>query len=262
MKTVWLFLLLPLFFTGCQTAPGTGRSQLLMVSNSEVSAMASTEFAKMKKVPNDPRLEKVKKIGLAIVTVARKEDKNRILPPANQWEFAIIDDKSPNAFAMPGGKIGFNVGMFPYAPTDDDIAVILGHEVSHVLNQHSNERISQGLLVAAGALIVDEATKNKSAQTRQAWMTGFGLGAQFGVLLPFSREHESEADHLGLIFMARAGYNPEAAPAFWSRFSKIAGTKPPEFFSTHPADETRIKQLNTWMSEAKAQMPKAVTPAQ
>lgn len=262
MKPVWLVLLLPLFFSGCQTAPGTGRSQLLMVSNSDVSTMASTEFAKMKKLPNDPRLEKVKKIGLAIVTVARKEDKNKILPPANKWEFAIIDDKSPNAFAMPGGKIGFNVGMFPYAPTDDDIAVILGHEVAHVLNQHSNERISQGLLVAAGAVIVDEATKNKSAHTRQAWMTGFGLGAQFGVLLPFSREHESEADHLGLIFMARAGYNPEVAPAFWGRFSKIAGTKPPEFFSTHPADETRIKQLNAWMSEAKAQMPKVSTPVQ
>jgi predicted Zn-dependent protease len=262
MKPVWLFLLLSLIFTGCQTAPGTGRSQLLMVSNSEVSTMASTEFAKMKKLPNDPRLEKIKKIGLAIVTVARKEDKNKILPPANKWEFAIIDDKSPNAFAMPGGKIGFNVGMFPYAPTDDDIAVILGHEVAHVLNQHSNERISQGLLVAAGAVIVDEATKNKSAHTRQAWMTGFGLGAQFGVLLPFSREHESEADHLGLIFMARAGYNPEVAPAFWGRFSKIAGAKPPEFFSTHPADETRIKQLNAWMSEAKAQIPKVPVPAQ
>ena len=262
MNRVWLFLLLPIVFTGCQTAPGTGRSQLLMVSNSEVSTMASTEFAKMKKLPNDPRLAKVKKIGLAIVTVARKEDKNKILPPANLWEFAIIDDKSPNAFAMPGGKIGFNVGMFAYAPTDDDIAVILGHEVAHVLNQHSNERISQGLLVAAGALIVDEATKNKSAHTRHAWMTGFGLGAQFGVLLPFSREHESESDHLGLIFMARAGYNPEAAPAFWGRFSKAAGTKPPEFFSTHPADETRIKQLNSWMPEAKAQMPKVVKPVQ
>ncbi|MEI6120943.1 MAG: M48 family metalloprotease, partial [Opitutae bacterium] len=134
MKRAWLFLLLPIIFTGCQTAPGTGRTQLLMVSNSEVSATAATEFAKMKKLPNDPRLEKVKKIGLAIVTVARKEDKNKILPAANLWEFAIIDDKSPNAFAMPGGKIGFNVGMFPYAPTDDDIAVILGHEVSHVLN--------------------------------------------------------------------------------------------------------------------------------
>jgi predicted Zn-dependent protease len=242
MKPVWYLLIFTVFISGCQTAPGTGRSQLLMVSNSEVSATAATEFAKMKKVPNDPRLEKIKKIGLAIVTVARKEDKNKILPPANLWEFAIIDDKSPNAFAMPGGKIGYNVGMFPYTPTDDDIAVVLGHEVSHVLNQHSNERISQGLLVAAGALVVDEATKNKSAHTRQVWMTGFGLGAQFGVLLPFSREHESEADHLGLIFMARAGYNPEAAPAFWGRFSKSGGTKPPEFISTHPADEM-IKRI-------------------
>lgn len=261
-KTNWIFILVAVLLGGCQTAPGTGRSQLLIVSSSEVASISATEFSKMKKIPNDPRLEKIRRIGLAIVTAARPEDKNKVLPPLNQWEFAIIDDKSPNAFAMAGGKIGFNTGMFTYAPTDDDIAVILGHEVSHVLNQHSNERISQGLLVAAGAVIVDEATKNKSAKTRQAWMAGFGLGAQFGILLPFSREHESEADHLGLIFMARAGYNPETAPLFWERFSKIDGARPPEFFSTHPADATRIRQLRAWMSEAKVQTPKSSSVVQ
>jgi predicted Zn-dependent protease len=255
MKTLAL-LLLAGGCVGCQTVPGTGRSQLNLVSNSEVATMAAGEFAKMKKLPNDPRLAQIKRIGLNIVAAARKDDRGGVLPPAAQWQFAVIDDKSPNAFAMPGGKIGFNVGMFPYAPTDDDIAVILGHEVAHVLCQHSSERISQGLLVQLGAAAVDEATKNKSAQTRQAWMVGFGLGSQFGVLLPFSRAHESESDHLGLIFMARAGYNPEAAPAFWQRFSKAGGSKPPEFFSTHPADATRVNQLRQWMPEAKAQAPK------
>jgi predicted Zn-dependent protease len=255
MRSFLLFAL-ALACVGCETVPGTGRSQINFVSNSEVASMAAGEFAKMKKVPNDPRLAQIRRVGLSIVAVARKEDKNGVLPPANQWQFAVIDDKSPNAFAMPGGKIGFNVGMFPYASTDDDIAVILGHEVAHVLCQHSSERISQGLLVQLGAVAVDEATKNKSAQTRQAWMAGFGLGSQFGLLLPFSRSHESESDHLGLIFMARAGYNPEAAPAFWQRFAKAGGTKPPEFFSTHPADDTRVRQLQAWMPEAKAQAPK------
>ncbi len=222
--------------------------------------MAAGEFAKMKKVPNDPRLERIRSIGLKIVEVARREDKYRVLPPANQWQFAIIDDESPNAFAMPGGKIGFNKGMFAYAPSDEDIAVILGHEVSHVLARHSSERISQNLLAQVGAITLDEATKNESAAVRRAWMSGFGLGAQVGVLLPFSRAHEEEADYLGLIFMARAGYNPEAAPAFWQRFAKAGAKKPPEFFSTHPADETRVRKLQAWLPEAKAQMPKSVSP--
>lgn len=251
-----LLLLLTVWLVGCNTVPGTGRSQLSLVGNSEVAGMAAGEFAKMKKLPNDPRLAQIRRIGLSIVAVARKEDKEGVLPPAAQWQFAIIDDKSPNAFAMPGGKIGFNVGMFPFASSDDDIAVILGHEVSHVICQHSGERISQVLLVQVGAAVVDEATKNKSDQKRQAWSAAFGLGAQFGVLLPFSRSHESEADHLGLIFMARAGYNPEAAPAFWQKFAKAGGSKQPEFFSTHPADSTRIRQLQEWMAEAKAQAPK------
>jgi predicted Zn-dependent protease len=256
-------IVLPLFFlivVGCQSTPGTGRSQLILVNQSEISSMAAGEFAKMKKVPNDPRLERIRSIGLKIVEVARREDKYRVLPPANQWQFAIIDDESPNAFAMPGGKIGFNKGMFAYAPSDEDIAVILGHEVSHVLARHSSERISQNLLAQVGAITLDEATKNESAAVRRAWMSGFGLGAQVGVLLPFSRAHEEEADYLGLIFMARAGYNPEAAPAFWQRFAKAGAKKPPEFFSTHPADETRVRKLQAWLPEAKAQMPKSVSP--
>lgn len=253
-------LTLILLVAGCETVPVSGRSQLLIVGNAEVASMAAGEFSKMNKVPNDPRLEQIRRVGLNIVMAARRDDPRGILPPANKWEFAIINDKSPNAFAMPGGKIGFNLGMFPYASTDDDIAVILGHEVAHVLSQHSSERISQALLVQVGAVAVDEATKNQSARTRQAWLTGFGLGAQFGVLLPFSRSHESEADHLGLVFMARAGYNPEAAPLFWHRFSAASTTKPPEFFSTHPADETRIRQLQAWMNEAKAQAPQGVKP--
>ena len=189
------------------------------------------------------------------MAAARRDDKAGVLPPAAKWEFAVIDDKSPNAFAMPGGKIGFNTGMFAYAPTDADIAVILGHEVAHVICRHGSERVSQSMGVALAAVVADEATRNASAKTRATWMAAVGVGAQYGVLLPFSRSHESEADHLGLLFMARAGYDPAAAPAFWSRFGK-GGAKPPEFLSTHPADATRVRQLQGWLPEAKAQMPK------
>mgnify|MGYP000069416388 CR=1 FL=1 len=251
-----LLLLSALAFVGCQNVPITGRSQFILVDESEVASMSASEFSKMKKLPGDKRLAKVKEIGLKIVAAARRDDKAGVLPPSSKWDFAIIDDKSPNAFAMPGGKIGFNSGMFQYAPTDDDIAVILGHEVSHVICRHGSERVSQAMGVALAAAVADEATKNSSSKTRSTWMAAVGIGAQYGILLPFSRSHESEADHLGLLFMARAGYDPAAAPLFWDRFSKIGGARPPEFLSTHPADSTRVKQLQGWLPEARAQMPK------
>ncbi len=251
-----LLLLASLAFGGCQQVPVTGRSQFILVDESEVASLSAAEFAKMKKLPSDPRLPKIREIGLKIVAAARRDDKAGVLPPASRWEFAVIDDKSPNAFAMPGGKIGFNTGMFAFAPTDDDIAVIMGHEVAHVICRHGSERVSQVMGVAIAAAVADEATKNSSAKTRGTWMAAVGIGAQYGILLPFSRSHESESDRLGLIFMARAGYDPEAAPAFWTRFSKAGGSKPPEFLSTHPADSTRVNQLRQWMPEAKAQMPK------
>ncbi|MGA1337592.1 MAG: M48 family metallopeptidase [Opitutales bacterium] len=251
-----LLFLAALASVGCQQVPVTGRSQFILVDESEVASLSAAEFAKMKKLPADPRLPKIREIGLKIVAAARRDDKAGVLPPSSRWEFAVIDDKSPNAFAMPGGKIGFNAGMFAFAPTDDDIAVILGHEVAHVICRHGSERVSQAMGVAIAAAVADEATKNSSAKTRGTWMAAVGVGAQYGILLPFSRSHESESDRLGLIFMARAGYDPEAAPAFWTRFSKAGGSKPPEFLSTHPADSTRVNQLRRWMPEAKAQMPK------
>jgi predicted Zn-dependent protease len=259
----WFVIISLAVLSGCKSAPITGRSQFIMVSESEVASSAATEFAKMAKLPKDPHLAKIKEIGLKIVAAARKEDKSGVLPPAEKWEFAIINDKTPNAFAMPGGKIGFNLGMFPYSPTDDDIAVILGHEVSHVLCRHGAERVSQSLMATSSLAVVDLATTNKqSTATHTEMMAALGVGAQLGVLLPFSRTHESEADHLGLLLMARAGYNPDAAPAFWQNFAKKAGSgAPPEFLSTHPADATRIKQLQSWLPEARAQMPaKPVTP--
>jgi len=250
-----LFFLAAFLLAGCQTAPVTGRSQFILVDEADVASLSAAEFSKMRKLPADPRLPKLREIGLKIVAAARRDDKEGVLPPASRWEFAVIDDKSPNAFAMPGGKIGFHTGMFAFAPTDADLAVILGHEVAHVICRHGAERVSQAVGVAMAAAVADEATKNSSAKTRSAWMAAVGVGAHYGVLLPFSRGHESEADRLGLLFMARAGYDPAAAPAFWTRFGQ-AGAKSPEFLSTHPSDETRVRQLRSWLPEARAQMPK------
>jgi predicted Zn-dependent protease len=251
-----LFAAAAAFLAGCETVPISGRSQLILIDDKEVSALAAGEFAKMKKLPNDPRLAKIREIGLKVVAAARPDDRAGVLPPSSRWEFAVIDDKTPNAFAMPGGKIGFNTGMFAFTPTDDDIAVILGHEVAHVLCRHGAERVSQGLVMAASVAVADQATRNKSQSTRNAWMVALPAVAQVGVMLPYSRFHESESDKLGLFFMARAGYNPEAAPGFWSRFAAKGGSKTPEFLSTHPSDSTRIANLKSWMPQAKAQMPR------
>ncbi len=251
-----LFLLSALLLAGCQNAPVTGRSQFILVDESDVASLSAAEFSKMKKLPADPRLPKLREIGLKIVAAARRDDKEGVLPPASRWEFAIINDKSPNAFAMPGGKIGFHTGMFAFTPTDADLAVILGHEVAHVICRHGAERVSQSVGVAVVAALADEATKDSSPKTRSAWMAAVGIGAHYGILLPFSRGHESEADRLGLLFMARAGYDPSAAPSFWTRIGAAGGGKPPEVLSTHPSDETRVRQLQAWLPEARAQMPK------
>ncbi len=250
-----LCVVLAALLAGCQTVPVSGRSQLILVEDREISALAAGEFSKLKKLPNDPRLPKIREIGLKILAVARPEDRAGVLPPASRWEFAIIDDKSPNAFAFPGGKIGFHTGMFALTRTDDEIAVILGHEVAHVLCRHGAERISQGMVMAASVAAADRATRNKSQSTRNAWMVALPAVAQVGVMLPYSRAHESESDKLGLFFMARAGYNPEAAPILWSRFAAQGGSTP-EFLSTHPSDRTRVANFRLWMPQAKAQMPR------
>lgn len=172
------------------------------------------------------------------------------LPPPAAWEIAIIKDDSPNAFAMPGGKIGFNAGMFRLTPTDADIAVIIGHEVAHVVGRHGNERVSQGIGAAVGAIVVDEATRHKGAAKHDQAMAAYGAVATLGVILPFSRTHEEEADANGLVYMACAGYPPSASITFWERMAREPGNRLPEFLSTHPSDQTRIKRLRELIPHA------------
>ena len=167
-----------------------------------------------------------------------------------EWEFNLIESKEVNAWCMPGGKVAFTPGILPVCKDETGVAVVMGHEVAHAIAKHGNERMSQAMLAQYGSVALDAALANNSAGTRQMAAMAFGLGAQFGALLPFSRKQESEADHLGLVFMAMAGYDPQAAVPFWQRMAEGGGGKPPEFMSTHPSDDTRIANLKKLMPEA------------
>jgi len=167
-----------------------------------------------------------------------------------KWEFNLVDSKDVNAWCMPGGKVVVYSGLLPVTKNEESLALVIGHEIAHAIARHGNERMSQQLLAATGGLALDVALINKPAETRQLFNTAYGVGANLGVLLPYSRLHETEADKLGLIFMAMAGYNPAIAPDFWKRMAAVSGNKVPEILSTHPSNETRIHDLNKFMPTA------------
>ena len=161
-----------------------------------------------------------------------------------------MENDQVNAFCMPGGKVVVYTGILPIAQDEAGLAVVMGHEIAHAIAGHGSERMSQGLAVEMGGMALSTALANHPARTQQLWMTAFGVGAQYGVMLPYSRLHEREADHLGLIFMAMAGYDPRKAVDFWQRMAEKKGGKgTPEFLSTHPADETRIRKINELIPE-------------
>jgi predicted Zn-dependent protease len=166
------------------------------------------------------------------------------------WEFSLVESDQVNAFCMPGGKVVVYTGIFPVAENEAGLAVVMGHEIAHAIAGHGGERMSQGLAVEMGGMALSAALASQPERTQQLWMLAFGVGTQFGVMLPYSRLHESEADHLGLIFMAMAGYDPREAVGFWQRMSEVKeGQAPPEFMSTHPADSTRIQKINELIPE-------------
>jgi predicted Zn-dependent protease len=166
-----------------------------------------------------------------------------------KWEYSLVESDVPNAFCLPGGKVVIYTGILPYTADRNGLAVVISHEIAHAVARHGNERMSQQLLLQLGGVALSEAVKNKPEETKSIYNTVYGIGAQVGVLLPYSREHELEADKLGLVFMALAGYDPQTAIGFWERMSKIGGEKPPEFLSTHPSDANRIKKIKEAMPE-------------
>lgn len=258
MKNYMSYILFLLIVVGaCSTVPLTGRRQLDLVPSSTMLSMSFQQYGQFLKEnhvsSNAEQTAMVKRVGQRIQGAVEKymTDNNlRHQLDGYKWEFNLVESKEVNAWCMPGGKVVVYTGILPITKDENGLAVVMGHEIAHAVAKHGNERMSQGLLTQLGGVALAVALRDKPQQTQQVFMSAFGAGAQVGVLLPFSRVHESEADHLGLIFMAMAGYDPHGAVTFWERMAQQGGAKPPEFLSTHPSDQTRINKIKAELPEA------------
>ncbi len=256
--TACLCLFILLLVTACASVPITGRQQLQLVPTGTLLSMSNqqySEFLDQHELSDDEeQVQMVKDVGNKIAAAVEQYLVEEGLEEEIEnydWEFHLVEDEAVNAFAMPGGKVVIFTGIMPVAENENGLAVIMGHEIAHVVANHGNERMSQGLLTQFGGIALATALRDYPATTQSLFMAAYGAGAQIGVLLPYSRLHESEADHLGLIFMAIAGYDPREAPRFWERMSaKKQNAAPPEFLSTHPADQRRIENLEELLPEA------------
>ncbi|MGV6858557.1 MAG: M48 family metallopeptidase [bacterium] len=237
--------LVGILVVACASSP-LGRKQLILLPAGQMEQMGIAAYSEMKtKQPleKDPAKEKyVECVARAITAELGGQYKGK------QWEVTVFKDKAPNAFALPGGKIGVHSGMLKTAKTPDQLAAVLGHEVGHVIARHGNERVSANLASQAGLQVA--AVMAGSSAKKQAALAALGVGVQVGVLLPYSRTHESEADLIGVDLMAKAGFDPRESVKLWENMAKDAGKSPPEFLSTHPGHETRIKQLKKRMPHA------------
>ena len=252
--SVWLSMLL--FLAACSSVPLTGRKQMLLVSDSEVLSSSLTQYSDYMKTATKSTSKNgsamVTRVGKKIAAATEQYLKNNGLESEIKnfsWEFNLVKDDQVNAFCMPGGKIVVYEGLMQLVDSDDELAVVVGHEVAHAVAKHSNERMSQQLMAQYGAQIIGQALSYKSAAVQQIGNSVYGLGAQYGVMLPFSRKHESEADYMGLVFMTMAGYNPEVAVNFWQNMSAGKSGATPEFMSTHPSDATRISDIQKYLPE-------------
>ncbi|MDR0395475.1 MAG: M48 family metallopeptidase [Tannerella sp.] len=257
MNKIAGLLIAMLLLASCGSVPLTGRKQVLLVSDSEVLSASLTQYdnyiKKSQKSTDKSKTAMVERVGKKIAAATEEYLKQNGLSSevANfKWEFNLIKSNDVNAFCMPGGKIVVYEGLLPLVSSDDELAVVLGHEVAHAVAKHSNERMSQEMLAQYGATVVDAALSNKSAVVHTIGNTVFGLGAQLGVMLPYSRKHELEADYMGLVFMTMAGYNPDKAVLFWQKMSAATGnTNMPDFMSTHPNDNKRIMEIQRYLPE-------------
>ena len=260
-KSNLIFVLATMFFLSCSTNPFTGKNTLALVPNSEILPSAFAQYGTFLKenkvITGTSDAIRVVSVGTKIKNAAEKWlNANGYKGYLNdyKWEYNLVDSKEINAWCMPGGKIVVYSGILPITKDEAGLATVLGHEVSHALANHGQQRMSAGMLQQLGGGITQAAVGNSSAMTQQIAMTAYGATTQYAGMLPFSRSHESEADKIGLILMAIAGYNPEQAVVFWSRMAAASGgNKPPEFMSTHPSDETRIANLKRLVPEAKAE---------
>jgi len=245
-----VLILMPGLFSSCTTVPETGRRQINLIPAAEEIQLGLTSFDKMKKevpISKDAAANALlQKVGKRIAAVAQ-------LPNA-QWEFVVFESKEANAFCLPGGKVGVYTGILPITKDETGLATVIGHEVAHAVARHGGERMTEAMGVQSVGQILGSAMGESKWQA--AVVTVYGAGTHLGVALPHSRLQESEADHIGILYMARAGYNPEAAVGFWERFAEYnrqGGASTPWFLRTHPVDDVRIQQLKGWLPEAKQQ---------
>ena len=256
LKAWGIAILLMLF--ACATVPLTERHGLHIVPDSELITLSFQQYGellKKSKLSTDQgKIQMVRRVGQRIAQASEEVMRGYGMESEIKdyhWEFNVIDDdKVVNAFCMPGGKIAVYTGIFPVAHDETGLAVVMGHEVAHALAKHGNERMSQGLLTQLGGVALSTALSNQPGITNQIFVAAYGIGANVGILLPYSRLHESEADRIGLTLMAKAGYDPREAIPFWQRMNEKGKGSSPEFLSTHPAPETRIKQIESLIPEA------------
>ena len=258
MKNILFALLIAGFLGGCATNAVTGRKQLSLVPESQLQLMATTQYQTFL-TENKPlttsnsNAAMVDRVGTRIASAITKyyasQGKSSILD-GYKWEFNTVESKEANAWCMPGGKVVVYTGLLPITQNETALAIVLGHEITHAIARHGNERMSQGMIQQLGGAALDVALSQKPQETKNLFLTSYGVGSQVLGLLPFSRQQEAEADHFGLIFAAMAGYDPEEAIPFWERMSKIGGGSQPEFLSTHPSNQTRIRKLKQLMPEA------------
>lgn len=263
MKRIFFYVLTILLVVSCSNVMITGRRQLLLLSDSEVLSMSAVAYRQfIDSVPasrNVEATEMVKRVGNNIANAVENYMRLNNLESEIKnlaWEFNLVADSTVNAFCMPGGKVVFFEGILPYTQNESGLAVVMGHEIAHAVAKHSNERMSQQLLAQYGAMLTDILLSNRSETTRSVVNTVYGIGATVGVILPYSRKHEYEADRLGAIFMAMAGYDPNEAVLFWQRMAASNSRGAIDFLSTHPSDERRFAKLKQVVPEAMKYMKK------
>jgi predicted Zn-dependent protease len=256
-KVLFLCIITALSIISCSTVPLTGRKQLNLIPANEMLSLSYQQYDQFlteNKVSNDKKnTALVKKVGTNIQHAVEKylaenNLSNRL--DGYKWEFNLVQEDQVNAWCMPGGKVVVYTGILPITKNEIGLAVVLGHEIAHAIAEHGNERMSQGLVQQLGGAALSVALRDKPQLTQDLFLTAYGVGSTIGIL-SYSRTQESEADHLGLIFMAMADYNPNVAVDFWQRMAEMnKGSKPPEFLSTHPSDQTRIDDIKNWLPEA------------
>ncbi len=262
-KHILTLMTAALLLSGCGSVPITGRRQLQLVSDSEVLSSSLTQYASYMKTAtkssNGTQSAQVTRVGqkIAAATEAYLKANGLESEVSNfSWEFNLVKDDQLNAFCMPGGKIVVYEGIMKLMSSDDELAVVLGHEVAHAVAKHSNERMSQQILAQYGSAVLGGVLSGQSQAVQSVASQVYGLGAEYGMTLPFSRKHESEADYMGLVLMTMAGYNPDVAVTFWQKMSSSSATQTPEFMSTHPSDARRISDIQKNLPEVKAKYKK------